>query len=35
MRKLFLDDLQTVDTIFGKSDVDSFDVVRSYDDYVS
>jgi hypothetical protein len=34
MRKLFLDDLRTVDMIYDKSEVDSFDVVRSYDDFV-
>lgn len=35
MRKLFLDDLRTVDMIYDKSEVDSFDVVRSYDEFVS
>jgi hypothetical protein len=35
MRKLFLDDLRTVDMMYNKSEVDSFDVVRSYDDFVS
>ena len=34
MRKLFLDDLRTVDMIYDKSEVDSFDVVRSYDEFV-
>lgn len=35
MRKLFLDDLRTVDMIYDKSEVAGFDVVRSYDDFVS
>lgn len=35
MVKLFLDDLRTVDMIYDKSEVDSFDVVRNYDDFVS
>jgi hypothetical protein len=35
MLKLFLDDLRTVDMIYDKSEVDSFDVVRNYDDFVS
>jgi hypothetical protein len=35
MRKLFLDDLRTVDMIYGKSETDLFDVVRSYDELVS
>ncbi|MBT1706289.1 cyclic-phosphate processing receiver domain-containing protein [Chryseosolibacter indicus] len=34
MRKLFLDDLRTVDMIYDKSEVDRFDVVRSYNDFV-
>jgi hypothetical protein len=35
MRKLFLDDLRTVDMVYDNSEVDSFEVVRSYDDFVS
>lgn len=35
MGRLFLDDLRTVDMIYDKSEVDSFDVVRSYDEFVS
>jgi hypothetical protein len=34
-RKLLLDDLRTVDMIYDKSEVDGFDMVRSYDDFVS
>lgn len=30
-----MDDLRTVDMIYDKSEVDGFDVVRSYDDFVS
>ncbi len=35
MRKLFLDDLRTVDMIYDQSEVDGFDVLRTYDDFVS
>jgi hypothetical protein len=35
MRKLFLNDLRTVDMIYGKSETDLFDVVRSYDEFLS
>lgn len=35
MKKLFLDDLRTVNMIYDKSEVDEFDVVRSYDEFVS
>jgi hypothetical protein len=35
MKKLFLDDLRTVDMIYAKSEIDSFDVVTNYDDFVS
>lgn len=34
MRKLFLDDLRTVDMIYSKSEADEFEVVRSYEDFV-
>ncbi len=34
MKKLFLDDLRTVDMIYDKTMVDGFDVVRSYDAFV-
>lgn len=35
MKRLFLDDLRTVDMIYEKSEVDGFDVVRSYDAFVT
>jgi hypothetical protein len=35
MKRLFLDDLRTVDMIYDKSEVDQFDVVGSYDAFVS
>lgn len=35
MKKLFLDDLRTVDMVYDKSENDLFDVVRNYDDFVS
>ncbi len=34
MKKLFLDDLRTVDMIYDKTMVDGFDMVRSYDDFI-
>lgn len=35
MKKLFLDDLRTVDMVYDKRMTDEFDVVRSYSDFVS
>lgn len=35
MKRLFLDDLRTVDMIYDKSEVDGFDVVRNYNEFVS
>jgi len=35
MKKLFLDDIRTVDMIYDKSLESEFDVVRNYDDFVS
>src|SRR5687768_4279180 len=35
MRKLFLDDVRTVEMIYDKTEANSFDVVRSYSDFVS
>jgi hypothetical protein len=35
MRKLFLDDLRTVDMVYGLSEVSDFDIVRNYEDYVN
>ena len=34
MRKLFLDDLRSVDMIYDKSEVDGFEIVRNYDDFI-
>ncbi len=34
MKKLFLDDLRTIDMIYDKTMVGGFDVVRSYDAFV-
>jgi hypothetical protein len=33
-KKLFLDDVRTVDMVYDKSEVESFAVVRSYNDFV-
>lgn len=35
MKKLFLDDIRTVDMIYDKSITSEFDVVRNYNDFVS
>jgi len=35
MKKLFLDDLRTVDMVYKTSEVENFDVVRSYDAFVA
>lgn len=34
MKKLFLDDIRTVDMVYDKSETPSFDVVRSYKAFV-
>lgn len=34
MKKLFLDDLRTVDMIYEKSETNDFDIVRSYDEFI-
>jgi hypothetical protein len=34
MKKLFLDDLRTVDMVYDKSMGSEFDVVKSYDEFV-
>jgi hypothetical protein len=34
MKKLFLDDLRTVDMIYDKSRVAEFDIVRTYNEFV-
>ena len=33
MRKLFLDDLRTVDMVYPPDMIDQFDVVRTFDDF--
>ncbi len=35
MKKLFLDDLRTVDMVYDESMIKEFDVVRTYDDFIS
>lgn len=35
MRKLFLDDIRTVDMIYDQAMVPEFDVVRTYEDFVN
>jgi len=34
MKKLFLDDIRTVEMVYPKSEVKNFDVVRTFDDFV-
>ena len=35
MKKLFLDDLRSIDMIYDKNREDEFDIVRSYDEFMS
>ncbi|TDN87106.1 hypothetical protein DET49_11460 [Salegentibacter sp. 24] len=35
MKKLFLDDLRTVDMVYDYSQISDFEVVRSYDEFVA
>jgi hypothetical protein len=35
MRKLFLDDLRTVDMVYATSEIDSFDIVRNFEEFVA
>ncbi len=35
MKKLFLDDIRTVDMVYHPSEIPNFDVVRSYDAFVN
>ena len=35
MRKLFLDDLRTIEMVYDKTLQDDFDIVRSYDEFVN
>lgn len=34
MKKLFLDDVRTIEMVYDKSEVSNFDIVRTYDDFV-
>jgi len=34
MKKLFLDDVRTVDMVYHKSEIPNFDMVRSYQEFV-
>lgn len=34
MKKLFLDDIRTIDMVYDKSMEDEFDIVRTYQDFV-
>lgn len=34
MKKLFLDDIRTIDMVYDKSIIDEFDIVRTYDEFV-
>ncbi|MEO1051873.1 MAG: cyclic-phosphate processing receiver domain-containing protein [Bacteroidota bacterium] len=33
-KKLFLDDLRTVDMVYDKKSINKFDIVRSYDEFI-
>jgi len=35
VKKLFLDDIQTVDMVYHKSEIPNFEVVRTYDAFVA
>ena len=35
LKKLFLDDLRTVDMVYDKSMETEFDIVRTYDEFIS
>ncbi len=34
MKKLFLDDIRTIEMVYDKSEVGTFDIVRTYKDFV-
>lgn len=34
MKKLFLDDIRTIDMVYDKSMESEFDIVRNYEDFV-
>ncbi|WP_431165659.1 cyclic-phosphate processing receiver domain-containing protein [Tenacibaculum halocynthiae] len=35
MKKLFLDDIRTIEMIYGKSMESEFDIVRTYEDFIA
>ncbi|WP_422104518.1 cyclic-phosphate processing receiver domain-containing protein [Winogradskyella sp.] len=35
MKKLFLDDIRTVDMVYNKSEEKDFDIVRTFDEFVN
>jgi len=35
MKKLFLDDIRTVEMVFKLEEVNDFDVVRSYEEFIA
>jgi len=35
MKKLFLDDIRTIEMVYGKSEISDFDVVRTYHEFVN
>lgn len=34
MKKLFLDDIRTIEMVYDKSEASNFDIVRNYEDFV-
>lgn len=34
MKKLFLDDIRTIEMVYDKSEINNFDIVRTYDAFV-
>jgi len=34
MKKLFLDDIRTIEMVYDKSEVSNFDIVRTYDEFI-
>ena len=34
MKKLFLDDIRTIEMVYPKEEIDQFDIVRSFEDFV-
>ena len=35
MKKLFLDDIRTIDMVYAKSRESEFDIVRTFDDFIT